>query len=188
MSVQLLVMMMGVPGSGKTHFARQLAATYPASRFNSDAIRRELWGSYEKYKWGSGDYDQKRDRVFTLLGSRVKSALAAGQSVIRDYSQNTRRTRRSGYELADSLGILALAVWVQTPLELAIQRGSNRPNEADQFRFSPEYMQKISPRSLANLEPLGDDEPGVVVDGQADFSRQYECLLRYLRSITQGEA
>lgn len=182
MPARLLVMMMGVQGVGKTHFARQLAAGWPAAHFSTDAIRRELYGSYGRYKW-EGDYDQNHGRVFDLFNRRVESALKAGRSVVRDYGQNYRRTRQSGYKLADRFGVLALTVWVQAPAKVAILRGSNRPDGGDQFRFSPEYMREIVSKSLIKLEPPGDDEPHVIVDGQAGFGQQYEEFCSFLRSI-----
>ena len=45
---QLLVMMLGTMGSGKSYFARQLAAKIDARRVNADIIRRELFKTYEE--------------------------------------------------------------------------------------------------------------------------------------------
>lgn len=173
-------MTMGVQGSGKTYFAHQLASAWPAAHFSSDAIRRELYGSFEQYK-RHGDYDDHHRHVFALLEQRVEMSLAAGQSVVRDYGQNSRRIRQAGYELASRFGARALTVWIKTPPDLAISRCSHRPDEADRFRFSPEYAKEIVAKSLVSLEPPGDDEPHIVVDGREGFDQQYEAFLEYLK-------
>ena len=46
---QLLVMMLGTMGSGKSAFARQLAVKTSAKRVNADIIRRELFKTYEEW-------------------------------------------------------------------------------------------------------------------------------------------
>ena len=42
---QLLVMMVGMPGSGKTTFARELEERSDAYRLNMDLLRGELYGT-----------------------------------------------------------------------------------------------------------------------------------------------
>ena len=48
---QLLVMMIGIPGSGKSFFARQLTEKLNAERLNMDLLRRELFGTQNRWEY-----------------------------------------------------------------------------------------------------------------------------------------
>lgn len=53
-------MFVGVPGSGKTTFAKELAVQLGAVTFNSDAIRLSMWGSRDEI-WKTHTDSKKRD-------------------------------------------------------------------------------------------------------------------------------
>lgn len=99
---QLLIMMAGPMGSGKTTFARQLAAKRNFQRINADMIRQELFKDYAE--WSQPD---NKAKVFEILDSRCLQALRAGHSVIRDYQHNSRRGRGRIRAMADEVGALA---------------------------------------------------------------------------------
>lgn len=66
-------MMVGVPGSGKSTYARQIP---DATVLSSDDIRAEI---------GADGGDKKMHKqVFTILHERVKEALSAGNDVVYD--------------------------------------------------------------------------------------------------------
>ncbi|RHO64992.1 ATP-binding protein [Butyricicoccus sp. AM05-1] len=76
-------MMVGVPGSGKTTYARQIPN---ATVLSSDDIRAEI---------GADGGDKKMHKqVFDILHERTKEALSAGNDVVYD-ATNLRHTRRA---------------------------------------------------------------------------------------------
>lgn len=80
-----LIMLVGLPASGKSKIGEQLAVKYNAKVFSSDEIRKELTGTYE-------DQSQNK-KVFELLHKRIKDALVAGENVIYD-ATNINKKRR----------------------------------------------------------------------------------------------
>ena len=66
------IMMVGLPGSGKSRQAEQLAEVHNANIHSSDAIREEL----------SGDVNNQdiNNLVFKTLHTRIKEDLRNGQS------------------------------------------------------------------------------------------------------------
>jgi predicted kinase len=71
-----LIMMVGLPGSGKSTKAQELSKEYNAVIHSSDKIREELFGTM--------DTQDGNDLVFQTLHKRVKSDLRDGKNVIYD--------------------------------------------------------------------------------------------------------
>ena len=79
-----LVMLVGIPGSGKSTFSRE----YEGRGYrihSSDLIRRELYGVEE--------IQGKSSEVFGLLEQRVRKDLAAGRSCVIDATNLSRKRR-----------------------------------------------------------------------------------------------
>ena len=43
-SIPIFTMLVGLPASGKSTYAQELAKEYNSTVFSSDALRAELWG------------------------------------------------------------------------------------------------------------------------------------------------
>lgn len=116
-------MMVGVPGSDKTTYARQIPN---ATVLSSDDIRAEI---------GADGGDKKMHKqVFDILHERVKEALSAGKDVVYD-ATNLRHTRRA--EFVNEIKGLAdhkVCVYFAIPLEQALSQNTDRdtpvPEEA----------------------------------------------------------
>lgn len=84
---QVAIMMVGVPGSGKSTKLRDFAKIYNAKVFASDAIRAELYGDE------SIQGDPKE--VFRVLEECLFEALAAGENVIYDATNIKWKNRKA---------------------------------------------------------------------------------------------
>lgn len=81
-----LILLVGIPGSGKTHYAKEYVKYHgDVVHFSSDSIRKELWGD----EIIQGDNNE----VFSLMQSRAVEALNNGQNVIWDSTNMTRKER-----------------------------------------------------------------------------------------------
>ena len=65
-------MIVGLPGSGKSHEAKRLTDTYGANIHSSDEIRKELLGDVNA--------QDANGLVFTTLHNRVKEDLRNGKN------------------------------------------------------------------------------------------------------------
>ena len=81
-----LILLVGIPGSGKTTYAEKYIAENPNTvHLSSDKIREELWGDEAT----QGDNNE----VFSLMQSRAIEALNNGQDVVYDATNVTRKDR-----------------------------------------------------------------------------------------------
>ena len=96
--MQNFFMMVGLPGSGKSTFARDVLSASPgAVVHSSDEIRRELLGD---------ENDQTQQAlVFSTLHERVFSDLRAGKNVVYDATNINYKQRKQFVDCVRALRI-----------------------------------------------------------------------------------
>lgn len=191
---QLLIMMLGVPGSGKSTFARQLAQTLGFQRFSSDAVRTELYGrpdvhvSTETGERVPPDLIKKLDQeTFGLLNSRVEQALLSGDSVICDHIHHGRHWRELRARQASLVKALPIMVWIKTPVDLAHKRGMSRKPQADTINETcPNSMRERINKWDKTLDPPLENEVCIEIDGRWRFEEQLSCFTNACRELEKG--
>lgn len=119
----MLVVLVGLPGSGKTRYAEANFRTIIAP----DRIRLEEFGVR---------FDRRYEPlVWRRAYARVREGLAAGGVVCFDATSVTRQRRRPLLRLAAEAGVPAIAVWFRTPPELAWRRNRDRPDAVPRSAF-----------------------------------------------------
>jgi predicted kinase len=83
----LLIMFLGVTGSGKSYFARQLAAKIGAVRLNGDSMRLALFKTPEAVEARHSD-PTTNPMTFGAIDYAAGQILLAGCSVIYDAHHN----------------------------------------------------------------------------------------------------
>lgn len=113
-----LILLVGVPGSGKTTYAKNyISKNYNTIHLLSDKIREELWGNEAT----QGD----NNKVFSLMQSRAIDALNNGQNVIYDATNITRKDRAYIIDICPKfVKVEAHIIWA--PIETCIERDANR--------------------------------------------------------------
>jgi len=126
-----LVLVGGLPGTGKTFLAPHLARPLRARVVRSDVVRKQLAGlaptTSARAAYGAGLYTpEARARTYAALREAAADELRAGRSVVVDASFTRAEERAPFAELAARLGVACLAVEVEAPLEVVRARLAER--------------------------------------------------------------
>ena len=113
-----LIILTGIPGSGKTTYAKECVNTIPNTiHLSSDAIRKELYGDESI----QGDPAE----VFSLMQKRAVEALNEGCDVVYDATNITRKDRACIISICPKFAqIEARIIWA--PIGMCIERDATR--------------------------------------------------------------
>lgn len=100
----MLVVVYGLPGSGKSYFASRLAERLEATCLSSDALRKEL---VDEPRYSA----EEKERVYENLFAKASAALHGGGSVVLDATFHTAARRQRVIQLADESG--AALHWIE---------------------------------------------------------------------------
>jgi len=162
-----LIIMVGIPGSGKTFFAEHFASTFSAPYVSFERIRDEL------FKNQAGDRDQQIvvSRASNLLLSEL---LKTGQTIVYEGLTDAANVRQELAKIARSKSYEPLFVWVQTESLSAKERATKSVRgkfsmTTDQFDAR---LRRFTPPSLT--------EKPVVVSGKHTYASQLKIVLKRL--------
>lgn len=129
MSDQVLNVLQGLPGAGKSTWAAAWRALDPQRRVvvNRDEIRFELFGRY------SGLTDEQEAVVTDIEFLRVDRALGEGRSVTVDATHLVCAHRDRWVELAIRHGARSEVVVIDTPLSECLRRNQARGDAGGRF-------------------------------------------------------
>ncbi len=118
-----LVLITGLPGTGKTTFAKKLASTLGSNLLESDRVRRELFPKRR--------YTRKENlKVFGTIRKRAEDSLSRGQDVIVD-ATNLREEERLGFwQLAGRQDSQIVVVRLTAPKSV-VQERLSKPRQGE---------------------------------------------------------
>ena len=133
----MLVVMVGLPASGKTGWAERNFRTI----VSPDRIRIEEFGTR---------FDESiEDEVWTRAHRRTRQELASGDVVCFDATSLTRHRRRELLAIAHDVDVPAVAVWMDTPRHVAWRRNREREQSVPRHSFA---------EMVVAFEPPSEDE------------------------------
>ncbi|HTW92028.1 MAG TPA: AAA family ATPase [bacterium] len=129
-----LVVMMGLPGVGKTYVARRLAERTGAFHFLSDSVRKQLLGipvgSRQVENFGGGIYKGDiSEKTYAELLRRAQVFLSAGFSVIADATFLSEDSRERALKAAAKAAAPVLFVFADCPERTVRSRLRKRAGE-----------------------------------------------------------
>lgn len=148
----LFVMMIGLPGSGKSFYARKISEETGAILYSSDDIREELYGN-------SNNQNHNKE-IFAELQRRLKRSLRDGKSAIYDATNLSPGYRRQFVEQVKKIGCEAVCVFVDTPFEECVARNKKRVRKVPE-RVIRRMQEKLVP---PNKEKEGWDRVEIIRD------------------------
>ncbi len=119
-----LIVVSGLPGTGKTYFCNQLAERLPFVILESDALRKTLFPS--------PSYSPKENaHLFRAIHRLIETLLKRGISLILDATNLSEAKREYLYNIAERLDVKLILVRVEAPPEVVYQRLKNRPGNPE---------------------------------------------------------
>lgn len=180
----IIYILLGAPGSGKSHFARNLAKEISTVHFNSDAMRMAIFKSRQETNkiYHSEDRAILNTYTFGALNYAAEAALLSGCSVMYDACNNTQQ-ERVDIVRAMPKDSVPIVIWVQTPLELAVRRAIARSETKSDRKLSPEEASKYIEKVASEIEAPSANENLITIDGTVTFEQQYESFKKQLMEI-----
>jgi predicted kinase len=177
----ILFLLYGMPGSGKTAFARQITADLQVVHVSPEKIRHELFQnpSYD---------EQEQIAVEHLVRYMTREFLSYGMSVILDINLPTAKSRRAYQEMANEFKVAYQLLWFQIDTESAKSRAVKRDRRKTDDKFSYPITSSEFDEFVANMQPPKNSEEYVVISGKHTFDTQSMTLLKRLQLLGMLEA
>ena len=141
-----VVVLIGLPGSGKSHFAREIAGRTPAAILDSDALRRVLFAEPKHSK-------KEHARLFPAVHALMARLLSRDVAVIVDATNLKSANRRAYHKIAEEAGAPVVVVRVWAPKRVILQRLQSRLAGVDRKDRSTATL-AVYEQMRADVEPI----------------------------------
>lgn len=163
LSTPHVIVVVGIPGAGKTFFAEQFATTFNAPLLCVDTIMPAL-------------PNLSPDDAATILKALLPEFLKTGKTLLVDGTGAMRVERAELARQAKEAGYQMLIVWVQTDTPTAKQRSLKPARGTDKQPLSLEAFDYYSRK----FSPPHPSEKYIVLSGKHTYASQAKMLLRKL--------
>ena len=166
-------MVVGLPGSGKSFFARQFADMFGAPLVSVDFVRHTLFPESK--------YSAKEDTyVETLTHNQLSELLKTSKTIVVDGGVNTRSARTRVEKDAKAHGYGTLIVWVQTDEPTAITRSLKRSAKREADALNSPLSADAYRRLKKQFGAPGRFENVIVISGKHTYATQARVVLKKL--------
>ncbi len=165
-----LVLVTGLPGSGKSYFSRELCSRYPLAHLNSDALRRALFPR-------PAHDAAENERLFAAVHALLKRLLARGVSAVLDATSLKEEHRRPLYEIAEEAGARLVIVQTEAPPDVARERLEGRAR-GDDRQDASEATVAVYDRMRRDMEPI--ERPHIKVDTSKEIEPSVADVVQQL--------
>ncbi|MEZ5963514.1 MAG: AAA family ATPase [Planctomycetota bacterium] len=192
-----LVILCGLPGTGKTHVASHIAAALDCVSVNSDHVRKGLVGVapsvHRPAAFGAGLYSQERSaQTYDALLAAAEDGLARGRSVVVDAGFRQRAQRAPFLALAHARRAPVVVLHLDPPAEVVRSRLQERSARGDSASDADVSIYEACRTTFE--PPVAAEAPRVVHETtlrapQETAAEVLACLLRAVESSADpGEA
>jgi predicted kinase len=163
-----LIVVSGLPGTGKSFFCRKLADRLPFLILGSDALRKILFPTPQHN-------EQENKRLFSACHVLIEDLLRKGIPVIFDATNLREHHREYLYRAADRAKARLILVWVEAPPEVVQQRLLAREKAA-----MPQYDSEAGWDVYTRMKPRTEKIPRnhLVVDTSQDITAAVDKIVR----------
>lgn len=172
-----MIVLVGLPGSGKSHFAREIKRRIPAVILDSDALRQALFAEPQHTK-------KEHARLFPAIHALMARLLERGVTIIVDATNLKEANRKPFYTIAEGHGAKLVLVRVWAPNSVIRQRMAARDAGANTADRSTATL-AVFERMLADAEPILRRH--ISVDTSKDLAPSVDRIIRDLSASNQQQ-
>jgi predicted kinase len=155
-----LLIMVGLPGSGKSFFAEKFSEMFRAPYVNYDKI---------------AEISKDNDLSAKYMAHFLHELFKTGHTIIVDGLADTRTQRAELKHLAHTAGYKPLYIWVQTD-EATAKARKLKALKGDRHGAEYEYDKLASSFAV----PVATERPFVVISGKHTYATQAKAVLKNL--------
>lgn len=172
LSSPMAIIVVGLPGAGKSFFAKQFAATFGSALVSEDKIR---WTLFAKHTY-SKEENAMVQQVANLL---IDELIRTKRTFILDGGYNGSAERTEIENRAHRAGFSTLIIDVQTDEPTCIRRATKR----DSKKVGDQYKQSLTKEQFEQAkrefnEPITSLPNVVVISGKHTYKTQAKMVLR----------
>lgn len=164
-------MVVGIPGAGKSFFARQFTKVFGAPLVSFDEIRHLLFSQPQFSR-------DEETIVARVMRTQITQLLKTDSTFVVDGGVNTRMARHALERLAKEYEYGFLTIWVQTDVDTAAYRSTNRSKKRTGDVFNTSMSDTTFDNHAKRINTPDDKENHVVISGKHTFAAQAKTVLR----------
>lgn len=162
-----LIIMVGIPSSGKSFFAEHFAETFKAPMISYDQLRKEIFSN--------PTFSNDENEIIKKVSDRIlDEILKTKKTIIYEGQANLRIERFELTKKAHSVGYEPLFIWVQTETLAAQKRATKSSLEKPALSIE-EFNAK-----LKKFNPPNKNEKFIVISGKHTYPSQLKIILKHL--------
>ena len=164
----MLILISGLPGTGKSRISRELSSKLAAVHISSDSIRKKM---LEKRTYS----EEEKALIYKEMVSQVSSSLSEGKNVVADATFYRESLRREMREAANNAGTDFFIVECILPEEKVKERISSRRGGDSEAKFAEYLIVKKA------FEPFTGQR--ITIDTSLSVEESVQTILRSVSGI-----
>jgi len=133
-----IIMLVGLPASGKSMIAENLSINQNAIIYSSDKLREELFNNVNEVT--------KNNELFTELHRRIKQDLLNGKNTIYDATNISYKKRKSFIESLNKISCEKICYLIATPYERCLEQNQLRERKVPEYVIERMYKSFYIPQ------------------------------------------
>lgn len=181
LSRPLVIMVVGIPGAGKSFFARQFADTFGAPSVSYDKLRSIIFPTPTFAR-------EEEALLQDIADNEIDELLKTHKTFLIDGGVNSRIERADIEKRARKHDYHTLIVWVQTDTPTCRFRATKRSAKRKGDEWNTSITEEIFNTSVKRLVAPLRSEPQVVISGKHTYATQAKVVLKKLVSPREDDA
>lgn len=179
-----LIMIMGLPGVGKTYLAQHLAKELPAYHLCTDIIRKEITNTpievhrFEGYGKGIYTFEVSK-KTYEEMYKRTINYLLQGKTCIVDATFSLQKSRDEVKAIAQKVKVPLITINAVCPEPVVIARMKKRENEFSLSDATPEIYYKIK----ENFNKIRSRKNYLEIDTSKSLTKNIQQVKQLLKRV-----